>query len=482
MLVLRTSIVIAVAVVSSWATQRFVAPNGSDAAAGTVAQPYATVQKAHNVAIAGDTIYLRGGEYRPTDSTVFTKNGNGTYFHVLAYPGDNSTPVINGDNLPANANGWSFQSTAKFWHVSGIRITRAKNNGIMVKNSSYITLENGETDYCGQSSGTYTNQSGRGILGQGCSYVTIRNWDSHHNADKGTDNSPPYDDADGFGILAAGPGCRFEGCRSWSNADDGWDFYYGSGNSVVLINCWAAYNGKDDAQGSISGTPGKSLGDGNGFKLGGQDPSNGSAHIVKQCCSWKNKQRGFDYNGNPGAIQILNSTAWSNPLRNFIFGTSGTSSSAMLRNNISFAGTNEKSSSVTSDHNSWDLPVTVSESDFVSVSEAQMLGIRKADKSLPDVNFLHLASGSDLIDVGTNVGISFNGKAPDLGCFETNGSATSLQYFLVKNQQNNLMQKSAKVYDISGRLLPGAVVSGDKVRSGSSGVMVTKQNSMVYKR
>jgi len=32
---------------------------------------------------------------------------------------------------------------------------------------------------------------------------------------------------------------------------------------------------------------------------------------------------------------------------------------------------------------------------------------------------LRLAAGSDLIDAGTNVGLPFNGTAPDLGAFET---------------------------------------------------------------
>jgi hypothetical protein len=35
------------------------------------------------------------------------------------------------------------------------------------------------------------------------------------------------------------------------------------------------------------------------------------------------------------------------------------------------------------------------------------------------MHYMHLASGSDLIDAGVNVGLSFSGAAPDLGCFET---------------------------------------------------------------
>ena len=47
-----------------------------------------------------------------------------------------------------------------------------------------------------------------------------------------------------------------------------------------------------------------------------------------------------------------------------------------------------------------------------------MLGPRKADGSLPDVDFLKLKKGSRAIDKGENVGFPFAGNAPDLGAFE----------------------------------------------------------------
>ena len=37
---------------------------------------------------------------------------------------------------------------------------------------------------------------------------------------------------------------------------------------------------------------------------------------------------------------------------------------------------------------------------------------------------MHLAADSDLIDAGLNVGLPFNGPAPDLGAFETPEPAT----------------------------------------------------------
>jgi hypothetical protein len=62
--------------------------------------------------------------------------------------------------------------------------------------------------------------------------------------------------------------------------------------------------------------------------------------------------------------------------------------------------------------------VTVSSDDFLSVDEALAEAVRQADGSLPNVDFMRLAAGSDLIDAGTDVGLPYNGSAPDLGAFE----------------------------------------------------------------
>ena len=55
----------------------------------------------------------------------------------------------------------------------------------------------------------------------------------------------------------------------------------------------------------------------------------------------------------------------------------------------------------------------------MSLDVSQLLRPRKADGSLPDITFGHLASGSDLIDAGTYVGIPYQGSAPDLGYYES---------------------------------------------------------------
>jgi hypothetical protein len=47
----------------------YVAPTGSDTAAGSMAAPFASWGRAQTAAAAGDTVYFRGGTYKITTAT-----------------------------------------------------------------------------------------------------------------------------------------------------------------------------------------------------------------------------------------------------------------------------------------------------------------------------------------------------------------------------------------------------------------------------
>jgi hypothetical protein len=49
----------------------------------------------------------------------------------------------------------------------------------------------------------------------------------------------------------------------------------------------------------------------------------------------------------------------------------------------------------------------------------ELLKPRKADGSLPDVKYFKLVDDSELIDAGVDVGLPYNGSAPDIGAFES---------------------------------------------------------------
>jgi hypothetical protein len=78
--------------------------------------------------------------------------------------------------------------------------------------------------------------------------------------------------------------------------------------------------------------------------------------------------------------------------------------------------------------NSWLPGFTVTAEDFVSLNSDLASAERKPDGSLPDIDFLFLAQGSDLIDAGVDLGYPFNGEAPDLGAFETDYLNSIIEY------------------------------------------------------
>jgi uncharacterized repeat protein (TIGR02059 family) len=99
----------------------------------------------------------------------------------------------------------------------------------------------------------------------------------------------------------------------------------------------------------------------------------------------------------------------------------------VIRNNVAYNNTRLQETPYagnTVDHNSWQI-ATVTSSDFVSLDVEQLKGTRKSDGSLPDITAFHLTAGSVLNEKGVDVGLPFDGKAPDLGTFEVqSGSIT----------------------------------------------------------
>jgi len=91
----------------SWSATYYVDTKGNDANNGTsLNTPFKTIQKSMNLAIAGDTVYVREGVYR---EQVDVFRGGGTsadkMVHVLAY--ENETPMIRGSD---QVTGWVLHS------------------------------------------------------------------------------------------------------------------------------------------------------------------------------------------------------------------------------------------------------------------------------------------------------------------------------------------------------------------------------------
>jgi hypothetical protein len=126
----------------------YVAPTGDDDHPGNIAYPWRTIQKAANTLTAGDTVYIRAGVYG--EQVVPQNSGSaGQFITYAAYPGETAT--IDGSSviLPDDLAGLFHISNKSYIRVSGLRVVNAgphaNNAGILVNDSSYITVEQNST-------------------------------------------------------------------------------------------------------------------------------------------------------------------------------------------------------------------------------------------------------------------------------------------------------------------------------------------------
>ncbi len=348
---------------------------------------------------SGDTILLNGGTYTFTTRIDITTSGtSGNTINLLVKEGQ-SRPKFDFSAMVENSANQGIVLNASYWHIKGIDVYKAGDNGMQVKGSNNVI------EFC-----TFSECSDTGLqIDNGASSNTILNCDSYFNADSTLEN------ADGFACkLNAGTGNAFIGCRAWQNLDDGWDGYLrGTDNiSTSYQNCWAIKNGylKDGTKG---------VGDGNGFKTGGSDLKDLKHNATyKNCIAAANVSDGFDHNSNRGIVAIYNCSSYSNGV-NYNFSATNPLEKLILKNsNTLGAFGNTLATTVEVTNNSWQNGINSTIADYKSIDYLQLIGIRKADGSLPDVTFFHLNSDSDLINKGVDVGLPFNGIAPDLGAFE----------------------------------------------------------------
>jgi hypothetical protein len=375
--------------------------NGVTSISGTVVSSTDELLSAVNSAQAGANIYLRGGTYYFGDTISLASDGTSSKMITLSkYPSDSKRPLLDFSAMKENSSNRGLKLTGDYWHIYGIDVRKAGDNCL------YITGSNNVVEFS-----TFYECADTGVqLAKGASSNLIKNVDSYYNADSSLEN------ADGFAAkLDVGDGNKFYGCRAWNNLDDGFDGYLRGANNITTTyeNSWAIRNGylKDGSLGA---------GDGNGFKTGGSDDKDLKHNAVfTNTIAAGNAVDGYDHNGNRGKVTIYNAIAHNNG-KNINFSSKNTASKLTIKNTISMGATDSlKASSTDITNNSWQDGRSATSSDFSSVDIDQLLEARKSDGSLPDVDYFKLVNGSDMIDAGVNVGLPYNGSAPDIGAFES---------------------------------------------------------------
>src|SRR6186713_627347 len=402
----------------AFAAEYYVATDGDDANPGTETEPFATVGRGQQAASPGDTVWVHGGTYSFSSGTVgvsFTKAGQANdLIHYFAYPDE--VPVFDLSAINPSGRVTGFDVQTDYIHLRGMEIRGVPQYqsgedswGLRIRGSNnVIELMN-----------VHHNEA-PGIFITSGSNNLILNSDSHHNYDVLEDGGS----GDGFGCHSTGTGNVMRGCRGWSNSDDGYDFINAPG-ACTVEHSWAWRNGWIPDTNTAAGN-------GAGFKAGGFGldtgtfPSTIPVHVVRHSVAWSNRSQGFYANHHPGRIDFLNNTAYDNA-RNYDMLDDVGEGTHFLRNNIAFGSGGDLANSTSDDaeYNSWNGGVSLSEADFESLSDTGTDGPRQADGALPNVPFLHLVEGSDLIDAGIDVGLAYNDAAPDIGAFETGeGAAT----------------------------------------------------------
>lgn len=398
----------------------FIATNGNDTADGTVERPIATFKEANQRVQPGDTVFIRGGKYllparQPVGAELSKSGKPGQPIQFFACM--NERPVLDGSALAGRGRICGLLISGSWVHVRGLEVCnvltpQGTSYGIWIRGASHDVVEQCHTHH----------HNGPGLfIDHGYGGHLILNCDSHDNYDPNS-RSGPGQNADGFGChyQDGGPSTIFRGCRAWWNSDDGFDWFKQE-VPVVIETCWAMGSGY-----TPGGAARAQSGNGAGFKMG--NTFTGVRHTIRNCVAIRNKAQGFYANHSHGGSDWFNNTSYDNHGSAFDMLSDVTLSGDKvhkLRNNLALPAKIKNLAASDSQHNSWDLGVTVTDGDFLSVSDDGFLGPRQPNGDLPDLKFLKLRAGSPLLDKGVDVGLPFKGIAPDLGAYEFTAPATA---------------------------------------------------------
>ena len=268
---------------------------------------------------AGGAIVLAQGTYTFDHQLTIAKGNDGTESaRKYIMPESNASVILDFssqsyDSSDTSKNARGLQINASYWHIFGITVYGAADNGIFVAGKNNII------ERCvlqaNRDTGLQISRSSSSVteFADWPSDNLILNCTSFDNHDPATDEN-----ADGFASkLTCGDGNVFDGCISYCNSDDGWDLYAkeatGSIGVVTIRNCVAFGNGK-----LTSGTN-FANGDMNGYKLGGSNNAVPTPHVVYNCLAFGNGKDGFTDNGNGGALSVHGCTSVANTNSNFNF-------------------------------------------------------------------------------------------------------------------------------------------------------------------
>ncbi len=407
----------------------YVAVDGSNSNPGTYDKPFATWQKAIQMAEPGDVVYIRGGIYYSTEVTTIDpdayggpKGASGTAENPISffgYPGE--WPILDCslhcETIPDNPYGGTYNSAlsikgVEHWHFKDFEIRNVFqcdsviDGAVSAEDCCNLTFEHiimhdiGQRGYWVQG-GVWNEWDGPnpdvpiGPSKWGFNHPDTTKWincDVYNLCDSLVSNIGNA--ADGWKTIHySGNYVYFEGCRAWNYSDDGFD-PTGLGGIRHFKNCWAMAG--DKYKYTDNGDVER-----NGFKVSGPHIDRvympDGNHLIWENCLAYNCKHGF-YELDGGGYLRNNALVHNNTAYKCGIGFSGSSTvqegprTSIYRNNIVWGSTsldpgnkepyevNLMSEAYDESHNSWqhhqDYPHfkysekeehQVSDADFISV-------------------------------------------------------------------------------------------------------------------
>lgn len=413
----------------------YVAPQGDDAAAGTIDAPLATLPAAYRLTEGGDTVCFRGGTYNVTDSQVMKIKGvyafvfalekAGTAEHrtcYMGYPGERPVFDFSALMLDGKHRFAAFYLGADYVHLRNFDIVgvpvrikgHTQSECVSARRGSHCIVED-IAMHDGMAIGYYQKRG---------SHNLVVDCDAYNNYDDYSEG--PYGgNVDGFGCHVFDTfevGNVFRRCRAWRNSDDGFDLISCSA-PVEIDHCMAFYNGYCPSSNPADTVNFVSAGDGNGFKAGGwgmnkrktKCPDVCPSHYIHHSLAYRNKAHGFYANHHLAGNTWENNTSCGNRSNYNMLNRKNTFEAIdvpgydhSLANNVSWTFTdaslgghliNIDPDRVTLTNNSFAPSVSsveVTAEMFVSTSVSLLFTRRLPDGRLPSIDFLRGKAGTIL--------------------------------------------------------------------------------------
>lgn len=320
----------------------YVSSSGNDSNNGTsVLTPFKTLSKAITTASSGQTILVRAGTYNLTSAIDINKAS----LKVWNYGSER--PIIDRGmgGTTTGENTYAVRITASGVHFKGFEIKgvpdRKKSDGTSDESPFAVRVTAGNAKiedivlHSGDTGDIRISTSDNTII-MDC--VSIGNYGGG-----GGSNMP-----DGISVSKGteSNNVKVIRCLVANCGDDGIDFY-GAKNSEI-IDCVAIAIGRNNDNGGT-------LGDGNGFKMGG-DSGSGS-NTVRGSIAVYCSQQGLCHNSTPEpGNQFLNNTSAYNNYG--LINDSGSTTSTVTNNIVLYNATYQHSSAGTRTYNTWNLGIT----------------------------------------------------------------------------------------------------------------------------